>query len=159
MPEIRQDQATKRWVIVARERAKRPRDLVSKQPAWIVVAGKLYGFDKPIDGRKLQPFMTKKQVSIPRNLEEPFYDRFLPPLLAMFGEVEAIGFEVRGEELEVTPVLTLSELASVNKGQDLFGKENEAQDTDESGKIFFDLFILLWCTWCHKFHFHIKFTF
>jgi UDPglucose--hexose-1-phosphate uridylyltransferase len=30
MPEIRQDQATKRWVIMARERAKRPRDLVSK---------------------------------------------------------------------------------------------------------------------------------
>jgi len=113
--------------------------LVSKQPAWVVVGGKLYGFDKPIDGRKLQPFMTKKQVTIPRNLEEPFYDRFLPPLLAMFGEVEAIGFVVKADELDVTPVLTLSELAAVSKGQDLFGNDNEVQDTDESGKIFFDL--------------------
>ncbi len=33
MPEIRQDQATKRWVVMAKERAKRPQELVSKQPA------------------------------------------------------------------------------------------------------------------------------
>jgi UDPglucose--hexose-1-phosphate uridylyltransferase len=32
MSEIRQDQATKRWVIMATERAKRPRDLVGAQP-------------------------------------------------------------------------------------------------------------------------------
>jgi UDPglucose--hexose-1-phosphate uridylyltransferase len=32
MSEIRQDQATKRWVIVATDRAKRPRDLVGQQP-------------------------------------------------------------------------------------------------------------------------------
>ena len=33
MSEIRQDQATKRWVIMATERAKRPRDLAARQPA------------------------------------------------------------------------------------------------------------------------------
>ncbi|MFM8349172.1 MAG: SNF2-related protein [Bacteroidota bacterium] len=113
--------------------------VVCKQPGWIVVGGKLYGFDKPIDGRKLQPFMTKKQVVIPRNLEEPFYDRFLPPLLATFEDLEVIGFEVNREPLDAIPVLTLSELASVNRTPDLFGNEAEAQDTDESGKIFFDL--------------------
>ena len=32
MSEVRQDQATKRWVIVATDRAKRPRDLVAQQP-------------------------------------------------------------------------------------------------------------------------------
>ena len=32
MSEIRQDQATKRWVIMATERAKRPHDLAAKQP-------------------------------------------------------------------------------------------------------------------------------
>ena len=33
MSEIRQDQATKRWVIMATERAKRPQDLAGQQPA------------------------------------------------------------------------------------------------------------------------------
>lgn len=33
MSEIRQDQATKRWVIMATERARRPHDLVRQQPA------------------------------------------------------------------------------------------------------------------------------
>jgi UDPglucose--hexose-1-phosphate uridylyltransferase len=33
MSEIRQDQATKRWVIMATERAKRPRDLAGAQPS------------------------------------------------------------------------------------------------------------------------------
>jgi len=33
MSEIRQDQATKRWVIMATERAKRPYDLAGTQPS------------------------------------------------------------------------------------------------------------------------------
>ena len=39
--------------------------LVCKNPAWMVLNGKLYGFEKNVDGKKLIPFFTKKYVVIP----------------------------------------------------------------------------------------------
>ncbi|MDZ7648747.1 MAG: hypothetical protein U5K54_17070 [Cytophagales bacterium] len=35
--------------------------LVCKHPAWMVLNGKLYGFEKNVDGKKLQPFLSKKK--------------------------------------------------------------------------------------------------
>jgi hypothetical protein len=36
--------------------------LICKLPAWMVIGGKLYGFDKFVDGKKLQPFLSKPLV-------------------------------------------------------------------------------------------------
>jgi len=49
--------------------------LVCKNPAWMVINGKLCGFDKHVDGKKLLPFLSKKFVVIPKNLEETYYNR------------------------------------------------------------------------------------
>ncbi|MCZ8216905.1 MAG: hypothetical protein O9262_11735 [Cyclobacteriaceae bacterium] len=38
--------------------------LVCKHPAWLVLNGKLYGFEKGVDGKKLIPFLTKKSVAL-----------------------------------------------------------------------------------------------
>ena len=115
--------------------------LVCKNPAWMVLDGKLYGFDKPVDGKKLLPFLTKKFVVIPKNLEETYYNRFVAPLIASFDDIEVQGFEINKNNYEPHPLLTISELAqAITKDvPSLFESANEPVATDEAGKIVFDL--------------------
>lgn len=117
--------------------------LVCKQPAWLVLNGKLYGFEKGVDGKKLVPFLSKKSVIIPKNLEETYYNRFVSPLIATFSDVEAQGFEIQKHDHDPHPVLTLSELHTVQSSQaaTLFDSNPTPQEdkTDESGKLVFDL--------------------
>lgn len=117
--------------------------LVCKDPAWLVVDGKLYGFDVPVDGRKLLPFLSKKFVVIPKNLEETYYNRFVAPLIASFDNVEVNGFEIARHDFTPHPLLTLSELppVSAKTNPKLFDGDNgqEGPSDDESGKIIFDL--------------------
>ena len=115
--------------------------LVCKGPAWMVLNGKLYGFEKYVDGKKLLPFLSKKFVVIPKNLEETYYNRFIAPLIASFDDVEANGFEINKNEYDPKPILTLSELVSVHGSQaaDLFDNTATEDKSDESGKIVFDL--------------------
>ena len=117
--------------------------LVCKTPAWLVLNGKLYGFEKPIDGKKLIPFLSKKFVVIPKNLEETYYNRFVAPLIASFDEIVAQGFQIQKHDHDPHPILTLSELhtAQTQHIAGLFEQPNTpAEDkTDESGKLVFDL--------------------
>jgi SNF2 family DNA or RNA helicase len=116
--------------------------LVCKNPAWMVFNGKLYGFEKYVDGKKLIPFLSKKYVVIPKNVEETYYNKFVAPLIASFDEVEANGFEINKSTYDPHPVLTLSELhtAQTTTAPSLFTNGSPPEDTsDESGKIVFDL--------------------
>src|ERR1051325_8528316 len=72
--------------------------LIRKDPAGRVLKEKLSGFNKHVDGRKLQPFLQKKHVVIPKNLEETYYNRFVAPLIASFDDIEASGFEIAKHE-------------------------------------------------------------
>lgn len=115
--------------------------LICKSPAWMVLNGKLYGFEKYVDGKKLLPFLSKKFVVIPKNLEETYYNRFIAPLIASFDDVEANGFEINKNEYDPRPILTLSELVSAQTSSvaDLFDHAPAEDKSDESGKIVFDL--------------------
>ena len=116
--------------------------LVCKNPAWMVLNGKLYGFEKYVDGKKLIPFFSKKFVVIPKNVEETYYNRFIAPLIASFDDVEASGFEINKSTYDPYPVLTLSELhtAQTITAPSLFENGSAAEEaTDETGKIVFDL--------------------
>ncbi len=117
--------------------------LICKHPAWMVFNGKLYGFEKHVDGKKLVPFLSKKYVVIPKNVEETYYNRFVAPLIASFDDVEASGFIINKSSYDPHPVLTLSELhtAQTVAAPSLFDNHTEpAEDTsDEAGKIVFDL--------------------
>jgi SNF2 family DNA or RNA helicase len=116
--------------------------LICKNPAWMVFNGKLYGFEKFVDGKKLIPFLSKPYVVIPKNVEETYYNRFVAPLIASFDEVEANGFEINKSTYDPHPVLTLSELhtAQATAASSLFEEGPPPEDTsDESGKIVFDL--------------------
>jgi SNF2 family DNA or RNA helicase len=116
--------------------------LICKTPAWMVYNGKLYGFEKYVDGRKLLPFLSKKNVVIPKNLEETYYNRFIAPLIASFDDVEVEGFEIVRNEYDPHPLLTLSELQTTASSSDalsLFEEAPKEKTDDETGKIFFDL--------------------
>ncbi len=116
--------------------------LICKSPAWMVLNGKLYGFEKPVDGKKLIPFFTKKHVLIPKNVEETYYNKFIAPLIASFDDIEANGFEINKTEYDPHPVLTLSELHAVHAkaAPTLFGGgPQDEPESDDPGKIVFDL--------------------
>ncbi len=108
--------------------------IVCKEPAWMVSCGKLYSFEKNVDGKKLSPFLNKKFIIIPKNVEETYYNKFVAPLIASF-DVYAKGFEINSEHFLPQPVLTISELMGSSNGE-LFNKKQNAED---SGKMLFEL--------------------
>jgi SNF2 family DNA or RNA helicase len=115
--------------------------LVCKSPAWMVLDGKLYGFEKHVDGKKLIPFFSKKYVVIPKNVEETYYNKFVAPLIASFDDVDARGFEINKSTYDPHPVLTLSELHTAHSSTtaSLFDDRPQEDHSDEAGKIVFDL--------------------
>ena len=115
--------------------------LVCNSPAWMVLNGKLYGFEKHVDGKKLIPFFSKKYVVIPKNVEETYYNKFVAPLIASFDDVDARGFEINKSTYDPHPVLTLSELHTAHSSTtaSLFDDRPQEDHSDEAGKIVFDL--------------------
>ena len=116
--------------------------MVCKIPAWIVVNGKLYGFDKPVDGKKLQPFLSKKSILIPKNLEDNYYKNFITSLVASFEDIDVQGFQILKNTYAPHPLLTISELPATGMKDvpTLFeAGSGETHANDEAGKIVFDL--------------------
>ena len=116
--------------------------MVCKNPAWMVVNGKLYGFDKPVDGKKLLPFFTKQNIVIPKSLEENYYKNFVTTLISSFEDIDVQGFEIVKNTYEPHPLLTISELPPVRTKQAnaLFADgTDEVNANDEAGKIVFDV--------------------
>jgi SNF2 family DNA or RNA helicase len=108
--------------------------LVCHEPAWLVVDYNLYRFEKNVDGKKLQPFLNKKFIVIPRKVEQQYYHKFVTQLVASF-DVYAKGFDIKVERSKPQAILNLSDLPSSPK-TDLFG--NGIADEEED-KIVFSL--------------------
>ncbi|MCH7401510.1 SNF2-related protein [Belliella kenyensis] len=108
--------------------------LICNEPAWLVADGALYHFAKGIDGKKLNPFLNKRFIVIPRKVEQQYYEKFVTQLVASF-DVYAKGFEIKVERNQPEAVLNLSDLPGSPK-VDLFGN---SQAESEEDKIVFDL--------------------
>jgi SNF2 family DNA or RNA helicase len=108
--------------------------LVCHEPAWLVVDYNLYRFEKNVDGKKLQPFLNKKFIVIPRKVEQQYYHKFVTQLVASF-DVYAKGFDIKVERSKPQAVLNLSDLPSSPK-TDLFGNGIASEEED---KIVFSL--------------------
>lgn len=108
--------------------------LVCNEPAWLVAHSKLYSFKKGVDGKKLQPFLNKKFIVIPKKVEEQYFRKFVTQLITAF-DVYAVGFDIKVEKSEPQAILYLSDLPSAPK-KDLFGHAIEEVEED---KIVFDL--------------------
>ncbi|OOG78836.1 DEAD/DEAH box helicase [Algoriphagus sp. A40] len=97
--------------------------LICKDPAWLIVNQQLFHFEKGIDGKKLQPFLTKSRIMVERKFELEYYRKFVTSLITQF-EVEAKGFEIHTEQGTPQALLAFSELPGGTK-EDLFGSEIE----------------------------------
>jgi SNF2 family DNA or RNA helicase len=87
--------------------------IISDDPGWMMVDRELFTFEKPITGSKLKPFLKKKFILIPKNVEDTYYKKFVAPLVASF-DVYAKGFEIETIRHDPQPILTVSELQQAN---------------------------------------------
>ena len=108
--------------------------ILSETPAWLVVDGRVYSFEKNVDGAKLKPFLNKKFILIPKKVEDTYYHKFIAPLVAQF-DVYAKGFDIN--TLQITPEarLTFTPLAQVQR-QLSFAGEAEAPQPEPQKFVF-----------------------
>lgn len=112
--------------------------IVCSEPAWIVVDNQLFTFEKDISGGKIKPFLNKKFILIPKNVEETYFQKFVAPLVASF-DVYAKGFDIQTESYEPKPVLTLSEVQQASsKPISLFDEQKE-EDQQREKKVLVEL--------------------
>lgn len=112
--------------------------IVCDQPAWLVCDGKLYHFEKAVDGKKLKPFLNKKFIVIPKNVEETYFNKFVTQIVSSFN-VYAKGFDIVTERIEPKTILNFSELASVVSESTLFGSQESKKPEESESKILFEL--------------------
>ena len=82
--------------------------LVCLQPAWLLLNDLLYTFRTEVDGRKLLPFLQKRFIVVPRQVEESYFQKFVAPLMESF-EVHARGLDIRSERFLARPRLTYTD--------------------------------------------------
>ncbi|RPD49318.1 ATP-dependent helicase [Hymenobacter sediminis] len=82
--------------------------IVCEQPAWLLLGDVLHNFHNDVDGKKLKPFLNKKFIVIPRQVEDSYFQRFVAPLVESF-DVHARGFDIRSERYVARPQLTFSD--------------------------------------------------
>lgn len=80
--------------------------LICNQPAWLLLNNVLYYFKEEIEGKKLQPFLNKRFISIPSSSESVYFERFVAPLIEKHA-VYAEGIEIKTVEFVASPVLKL----------------------------------------------------
>ncbi len=105
--------------------------ILCNEPAYLLVDDKLYTFEKHVDGKKIRPFLNKKFITVPRNIEEEYYKKFVAPLIASF-DVYAKGFYIKNEKYNPVPLLIFSEY--IQKGQTklaFFGNDEEEEYIDD----------------------------
>lgn len=83
--------------------------IICNQPAWMVLHHRLFTFEKEVDGNKLQPFLKKKFIVIPKKVEHSYYHKFVAPLISSF-DVYAKGFDIVTEEYRPHAFLTFYEI-------------------------------------------------
>jgi SNF2 family DNA or RNA helicase len=78
--------------------------IVSNQPAWMLLNDTLYFFEQDIEGKKLQPFLNKRFITIPKATEEAYFEKFVAPLIEKY-HVYAEGFEIKTEKYDPVAVI------------------------------------------------------
>lgn len=78
--------------------------VVCNEPAWLLLEDVLYFFEGEIEGKKLQPFLSKRFISIPKSSEKAYFEKFVGPLIEKH-HVYAEGFTINTEKFDAVPVL------------------------------------------------------
>jgi SNF2 family DNA or RNA helicase len=104
--------------------------IINDEPAWLLLENKLYHFEHEVDGKKLKPFLHKKFILVPKNIEESYYQKFVLPLITMF-DVHAKGFEIQTERFKPIAIINITEIKAVGKvTMNLFGEVVETPDAE-----------------------------
>jgi superfamily II DNA or RNA helicase len=90
--------------------------VICNQPAWLLVENMLYFFEDDIEGKKLQPFLNKRFIAIPRASEKTYFEKFVAPLIEKH-HVYAEGFTIIPERYEAVPVLKVVQLGDFTQLQ------------------------------------------
>ena len=98
--------------------------VICNQPAWLLLDDVLYYFEEEVEGKKLQPFLNKRYISIPKSSEKAYFEKFVAPLIEKH-PVYAEGFEIRTEKFDAIPILKLLGVDSERPQLQLFFKYGE----------------------------------
>lgn len=109
--------------------------ILCRKPAWMLLENKIYNFKKNVDGKKLIPFLNKKFIAIPKNLEEDYYKKFVAPLVASY-DVFAKGFNIQVVREEPKAIILFSEFKD-SSGPDLFGNNQESTSSKFLVQLYF----------------------
>ncbi|WP_214227404.1 SNF2-related protein [Pedobacter sp. B4-66] len=78
--------------------------IISNQPAWLLLNDMIYFFEQDIEGKKLLPFLNKRYITIPKATEETYFEKFVCPLIEKY-HVYAEGFDIKTEKHDPIPTL------------------------------------------------------
>lgn len=67
--------------------------IISTNPAWMLLNDQLFDFAKEVDGKKLQPFLNKRFIQIAKSAEETYFNKFVTHLVEKY-DVYAEGLEI-----------------------------------------------------------------
>lgn len=68
--------------------------LLCMQPAWMLVENNLFTFERNVEGIKLQPFLMKYNIEVPREKEEEYYRKFVAQIIEKY-PVKPTGFYIK----------------------------------------------------------------
>lgn len=78
--------------------------IISNQPAQLLLEDIIYRFDDKLEGKKLQPFLNRRYIEIPKNSEKAYFEKFVVPLIEKH-HVYAEGFDIISERHRAVPIL------------------------------------------------------
>lgn len=109
--------------------------LLTSNPARILLKNFIFQFENEINGNTLIPFFSKPYIEIPPEKTDEYFDKFIQPLLLKTKKVIANGFTIK--DLDSNPKIIL-EISSIVKPQQLSMFE-ETNQVEENYKLKFEL--------------------
>ncbi|MEO0897036.1 MAG: DEAD/DEAH box helicase [Bacteroidota bacterium] len=68
--------------------------LLCMEPAWMLLNGEVFTFEQEVEGAKLKPFLNKKNIAIPKEKEDVYYQKFITQIVERY-DISAKGFRIR----------------------------------------------------------------
>lgn len=81
-------------------------EIICNQPAYMLLGKDLLSFEPEMEGKKLQPFLNKRYIDIPKTSEQTYFKKFIAPLIEKHN-VYAEGFQIITEQFEAKPILKI----------------------------------------------------
>ncbi len=87
--------------------------IITLNPAWMLLGNDLFDFEKDIEGKKLLPFLNKRFIQINKNAEDAYFKKFVYQLIEKYN-VYAEGFEINTKQPDGKAHLSVHQLIDDN---------------------------------------------